>query len=82
MNKNGGKIMRLFRTVTLISILLFISGMAFAQTKATITLPDIETTAGASIDVPVKVSTTYSIGIAQVVIEYDSTVLTYVSAEI
>ncbi|MFZ5517749.1 MAG: FlgD immunoglobulin-like domain containing protein [Candidatus Zhuqueibacterota bacterium] len=62
-------------------ILWLMPGIIFSQTKATLNLPTMNAEAGAIIDVPIIVSTNETIAAAQFVVEYNSAVLTFVSAE-
>jgi len=62
--------------------LWIIPGILFSQTRATLTLPTMNAESGATIDVPITVSTDEIITSAQFVVEYNSTVLSFLSAEI
>lgn len=62
--------------------LWLIPGILFSQIKATLNLPTMNANVGATIDVPITVSTNETIAAAQFVVEYNSDVLTFVSAEL
>lgn len=68
--------------ISYVVILLMTFGTIFAQTEATVTLPDLAVAPGASINVPITVTTAYSIGAAQFVVQYNSDVLSFVSAQV
>ncbi len=53
-----------------------------AQSRATLTLPTISEAIGNVVSVPVQVTTDSSIGLAQFVMEYDSTILRYESVQV
>jgi len=68
---------------TIIHILMiatFFTGMTFAQNTATITLPDTSASYGDLIGIPIKVTTTSTIGLAQFTVEYDSSIIQFDSA--
>jgi len=63
-------------------VLWMIPEIVVSQTRATLILPTLDAEAGATIDVPITVSTSETIAAAQFVVEYNSAVLTFVSAEL
>jgi len=64
------------------ALVFFTWGATYAQYKATISLPTLDVDPGTRIDIPVTVTTDSSVGIAQFVVEYNSSVLTFVSARL
>ncbi|MBC8180595.1 T9SS type A sorting domain-containing protein [candidate division KSB1 bacterium] len=74
--------MKNYRLVT-IAILLFIcTTVSFGQMPATLTMPDTVAALGDTISLPIKVSTTSEIGLAQFVIEYKSTLIEFYDAAV
>jgi len=70
--------MKIFRVLLICCALIFFTwGATYAQNKATIKLPHLQGDPGTTINVPIKVSTDSSIGIAQFVIEYDKNVISF-----
>lgn len=53
-----------------------------AQTQTTVTLPNLVAEPATVIDVPIQVSTSSSVGIAQFVVEYNSGVIEFIDARI
>jgi len=68
--------------IALCFFMLFITGNAAFAQMATISLPDLQGTTGNSLDIPITVSTDSSIGIAQFVVEYNSSVMTFINARL
>ncbi len=68
-----------FMTV-FIALILIASGEVKGQYQATLTLPDTSAAKGDTIDVAIQVSTSYEIGLAQFIIEFDTTVVQFIDA--
>ena len=68
-----------FLTILFILTLVYIP-VAYGQTQATLTMPDTVAAMGDTITVPIKVSTTSEIGLAQFVIEFKSSVVEFYDA--
>ena len=75
--------MKNYRLITTIVVLIFIwTAVCFGQTLATLTMPDTTAALGDIISIPIKVSTTSNIGLAQFVVEFDSTIIKFQNAVI
>ena len=72
--------MRKYFSIIIAVIFFAVGASVFAQTKGTVTLPSVQGEPGTVVDVPITVSTDSSIGIAQFVVEYKSTVLSFNTA--
>jgi len=66
----------------LVLAVLFIGKVSYGQTKGTVMLPELNVGENSTVDVPITVTTDSSIGIAQFVVEYSSSMLSYVSARL
>ena len=68
----------------LMCVVIFLSlwGLSFAQTSATLTLPSISEASGTAVPVPVQVTTDSTIGLAQFVVEYNSTILHFENVQV
>lgn len=75
--------MKKYKLLAILAILtFFFVAVGFGQTLATLTLPDTTAALGDTISVPLKVSTTSNIGLAQFVFEFDSTIIKFQNAVI
>lgn len=75
--------MRTCKWITILAIWTLVSTRAgFGQIIATLTLPDTSAVLGDTVAVPISVSTDSSIGLAQFVIEFDSTIIQFQNAVI
>ncbi len=70
--------MRIFKWITIWTLVCIRVG--FSQTMATLTLPDTSAAFGDTVAIPTTVSTDSIIGLAQFVVEYDSSIIQFQDA--
>lgn len=75
--------MRNCRWILVLAMLILVwAGVASGQTTATLTLPDTTAASGDTVAIPLTVATNLTIGLAQFVIEFDSTIIKFQNAVI
>jgi len=79
----GGTPMKRLKALALCALVfLGLDGLSLAQTSATLTLPSINGAQGDVVAVPIQVSTDSIIGLAQFVVEYNSTILRFENTQV
>ncbi|NOZ62630.1 MAG: T9SS type A sorting domain-containing protein [Calditrichaeota bacterium] len=69
-----------YKFIAVFFALIVFSGAVRGQYLATLNLPDTTAAHSDTIDVAIKVSTTYEIGLAQFILEFDTTVVRFIDA--
>jgi len=70
--------MRIFKWITIWTLVC--TGVGFSQTMATLALPDTSAAFGDTVAIPITVSTDSIIGLAQFVVEFDSSIIQFQNA--